>query len=128
MHKYTEYAYQEKLYQGGFIWDYIDQAILSRNHYGKKVYLYGGDMGDIPNDGNFSGDGIEFSALPHSPHELEYAMHIDELPPVFYTFVRCALKQMGVAGDDSWGARTHEEYLLDVSAPLEFSFSIEGVI
>ena len=76
----------------------------------------------------FSGNAMEFSALPHSPHELEYAMHMDELPPVFYTYVRCALKQMGVAGDDSWGARTHEEYLLDVSAPMEFCFSIEGIV
>lgn len=76
----------------------------------------------------FSGNAMEFSALPHSPHELEYAMHMDELPPVFYTYVKCALKQMGVAGDDSWGARTHEEYLLDVSAPMEFCFSIEGIV
>ena len=76
----------------------------------------------------FSGNAMEFSALPHSPHELENAMHIDELPPVFYTYVRCALKQMGVAGDDSWGARTHQEYLLDVTSPLEFCFSMEAVL
>ena len=35
---------------------------------------------------------------------VENAMHIDELPPVTNTFVRIMAKQMGVGGDDSWGA------------------------
>ena len=34
---------------------------------------------------------------------------------------------MGIAGDDSWGARTHPEYLLDVSKPLVFEFSFKYV-
>ena len=76
----------------------------------------------------FSGDGMEFSALPYTPHELESAAHSYELPPVHYTVVRCALKQMGVGGDDSWGARTHEEYLLDASKPLDFTFRFEGIL
>jgi len=75
----------------------------------------------------FMGDGMEFSALPYTPHELENAAHEDELPPVHYTVVRCALRQIGIAGDDSWGAPTHEEYLIDVSKPLEFTFSFTGM-
>lgn len=74
----------------------------------------------------FIGDGMEFSALPYTPHELENAQHSYELPPIHNTIVRCALKQVGVAGDDSWGARPHEEYLLDVSKPMRFEFSFEG--
>ncbi len=76
----------------------------------------------------FMSDNMEFSALPYTPHELENAAHADELPPVHYTVIRCAKQQMGVAGDDSWGAKTHEEYLIDVSKPLEFAFSFTGVI
>lgn len=76
----------------------------------------------------FSGDGIHFSALPWTPHEIENAAHAFELPPVHYTVVRAALMQMGVAGDDSWGARTHDEYLIDVSKPLEFCFSLKGIL
>lgn len=68
-----------------------------------------------------------FSALPYTPHELENAVHPYELPQVHYTVVRAALDQMGVAGDDAWGARTHEEYLLDVSKKMEFAFSFKGL-
>lgn len=75
----------------------------------------------------FAGDSVSFSALPYSPHELESAMHPNELPPVHYTYVRVAKEQMGVGGDNSWGARTHDEYLLDVSEPLDFEFSFIGV-
>ena len=75
----------------------------------------------------FSGKELSFSALPYTPHELENAMHSYELPPVYYTVVRVALQQMGVAGDDSWGARTHEEYLIDVTRPLKLEFDFKGI-
>lgn len=75
----------------------------------------------------FMGNEINFSALPYTPHELENARHGYELPQVHYTVVRVSLNQMGVAGDDSWGARTHDEYLIDVSKKLEFEFSFKGI-
>lgn len=75
----------------------------------------------------FSGKELSFSALPYTPHELENAMHRYELPPVYYTVVRVALQQMGVAGDDSWGSRTHEEYLIDVTRPLKLEFDFKGI-
>lgn len=68
-----------------------------------------------------------FSALPYTPHELENAKHPYELPQVHYTVVRAALGQMGVAGDDSWGACTHPEYLLDASEKMTFIFSFRGI-
>lgn len=70
---------------------------------------------------------MEFSALPWTPHELENARHEFELPQVHYTVVRVAAQQMGVAGDDSWGAKTHPEYLLDVSKPMTFTFRFRGI-
>lgn len=75
----------------------------------------------------FAGDRMHFSALPYTPHEMENAMHHYELPQVHYTVVRLALSQMGVGGDDSWGARVHEEYLIDVSKRLEFTFWMKGI-
>ena len=69
----------------------------------------------------------EFSALPWTPHEIENAAHGYELPPVVYTVLKMSAQQMGVGGDDSWGARTHEEYLLDVSGRKEFRFSLKGI-
>ena len=72
-------------------------------------------------------NGGEFSALPWTPHEIENAAHGYELPPVNYTVVKMSSRQMGVGGDDSWGARTHPEYLIDVSGPLSFEFSFRGI-
>ncbi len=75
----------------------------------------------------FEGDSMAFSALPYTPHEIENAGHDYELPPVHYTVVRAALMQMGVGGDDSWGAKTHPEYLIDVSKDMEFKFRFRGI-
>jgi len=68
-----------------------------------------------------------FSALPYTPHELENAMHEYELPEVHYTVIRAAKEQMGIGGDDSWGAKTHPEYLIDVSEKKVFSFVFKGI-
>ena len=68
-----------------------------------------------------------FSALPYTPHEMENAMHPYELPEVHYTVVRAAKGQMGVGGDDSWGAHTHPEYLLSADGKMEFSFVFKGL-
>lgn len=58
MHKYTDLTDTEPRYQGGFIWDYIDQSILKKDRYGQEFQAYGGDCGERPTDYNFSGNGI----------------------------------------------------------------------
>ena len=65
MHKYTDLTDEEPLYQGGFIWDFADQAIWTRDLYGNDVMNYGGDFGDRSCDYNFSGNGIVFA--DHAP-------------------------------------------------------------
>lgn len=75
----------------------------------------------------FKGNLINFSALPYTPHEIENASHPYELPPIHYTVVRISKAQMGVGGDNSWGARTHDEFLIDVSKPIELEFSFKGI-
>ena len=75
----------------------------------------------------FMSEGMEFSALPYTPHELENAMHDYELPPIHYTVIRANLRQMGVGGDDSWGARTHEQYLLQTDGHMTFTCSFIGI-
>ncbi|MDY5987136.1 MAG: glycoside hydrolase family 2 TIM barrel-domain containing protein, partial [Lachnoclostridium sp.] len=60
MHKYTDLTDTEPLYQGGFIWDYIDQSIYKKDRYGKEFLAYGGDFGERPTDYNFSGNGIVY--------------------------------------------------------------------
>ena len=74
----------------------------------------------------FAGDKFELSVLPYTPQEMESAAHHFELPNSNCTVVRIMKQQMGVAGDDSWGATPHEEYLLDVSKPVHFEFVMAG--
>ena len=75
----------------------------------------------------FAGDRMMVSALPWSVHEIEQADHPYELPPVCHTYVRVAKGQMGVGGDDSWGARPHSEFLLPDHGHVEFTFAFRGV-
>jgi beta-galactosidase len=71
--------------------------------------------------------GMEFSALPWTPFEIENAAHHTELPPITHTVLRPALLRRGVGGDDSWGARTHPAYCLPQGQELVFRFSFGGV-
>lgn len=78
-------------------------------------------------DGLSGWNGMHFSALPYTPHELENASHAYELPSVHATVVRVAKAQMGVGGDNSWGAQTHPEYLLQEEKQLKFKFAFKGI-
>ena len=71
--------------------------------------------------------GMELTVLPYTAQELEAASHAYELPPVHYTDVRCALMQMGVGGDDSWGAQTLPQYCLPADRKLHFEMTVEGI-
>ena len=56
------------LYQGGFIWDFIDQAIAVKDPLtGQMVLRYGGDFDDRPSDYEFSGDGLLFADRREKP-------------------------------------------------------------
>ncbi|TDD94288.1 DUF4981 domain-containing protein [Flavobacterium cellulosilyticum] len=55
---YWDVVYKYDRAMGGFIWDFIDQGILQKDSNGKAFFAYGGDFGDIPNDGSFCINGI----------------------------------------------------------------------
>lgn len=69
--EYIELAYRDELFQGGFIWDFADQAILMRDRYGREYFGYGGDNGETPHDQDFSGNGIFFADHTPSPKAQE---------------------------------------------------------
>ena len=73
------------------------------------------------------GEPMCFSALPYTPHEMENAFHAHELPPVHHTVIRVSMAQMGIGGDDSWGARVHPEYLVETQGHMEFKFRFKGI-
>ena len=70
--------------------------------------------------------GLGFSALLYSPHELDTADHPQELPDPYHTYVRVGM-QMGIGGDDTWGAPVHPEYLLDNSKEMKIRFRVRGI-
>lgn len=70
---------------------------------------------------------FDFGFLPYSAYELENATHLDELPNRNYSWIRIMAAQMGVGGDDSWGAPVHEQYRIDSSKDCELSFEIRFI-
>lgn len=63
------------MYHGGFIWDFIDQAIMVKDSVtGKDVLRYGGDFDDKPADYEFSANGIVFADRKEKPamQEVRY--------------------------------------------------------
>ena len=71
MQLYTELAWEEELFQGGFIWDYIDQSITGKDPFGNDTQYYGGDFDDSPTDYNFSGDGIVYGGERDSSPKMQ---------------------------------------------------------
>ena len=61
LYKYTELFDKYPIIQGGFIWDWKDQALKHVTEDGVEYLAYGGDFGESPHDGNFCGDGIIFA-------------------------------------------------------------------
>ncbi|KAK1779493.1 glycosyl hydrolases family 2, TIM barrel domain-containing protein [Copromyces sp. CBS 386.78] len=57
--------------QGGFIWEWANHGLWKEDPDGKSYYAYGGDFGDIPNDGTFVMDGLLYSTHKPAPGLLE---------------------------------------------------------
>jgi len=55
---YWDVIEKYKHLQGGYIWDWADQALRKKTTGGEEFWAYGGDYGDIPNDDNFVCNGI----------------------------------------------------------------------
>ncbi|MDQ0203127.1 glycoside hydrolase family 2 TIM barrel-domain containing protein [Pectinatus haikarae] len=75
MSSYIQLIDRFPMYHGGFIWDFIDQALLVEDELtGQKVLRYGGDFDDRPSDYEFSGDGLLFANRTEKPamQEVRY--------------------------------------------------------
>ena len=82
--EYWETIYSHKRLQGGCVWDWIDQALWKADG---GYYAYGGDFGDVPNDGTFICNGLVFPDRTPSPALAEYKKVIE---PVKVEFVDTA--------------------------------------
>ncbi|KAF0994810.1 glycoside hydrolase family 2 TIM barrel-domain containing protein [Geobacillus sp. TFV-3] len=86
MYKYTDLEQKYPMYQGGFIWDFIDQALVKKDRYGKEFLAYGGDFGDRPTDYGFCTNGIVYANRELSPkmQEVKYLYQNFKLSPDQY--------------------------------------------
>ncbi|WP_395322255.1 glycoside hydrolase family 2 TIM barrel-domain containing protein [Levilactobacillus parabrevis] len=80
MTSYTDLIDRYPMYQGGFIWDFIDQALWVKDEVtGQSVLRYGGDFDDRHSDYEFSGDGLLFADRTPKPAlqevRYEYGQH-----------------------------------------------------
>ena len=73
MHKYTDLTDTEPRYQGGFIWDFVDQGLRDKSKItGNQIYAYGGDYGRFPmSDENFNNNGLVSPDRRPNPHAYE---------------------------------------------------------
>ncbi|WP_256757105.1 glycoside hydrolase family 2 TIM barrel-domain containing protein [Cohnella sp. WQ 127256] len=71
---------------------------------------------------------FELNVLPYTPQEMEQYDHHHLLPLPTKSVVRVNYKQMGVGGDDSWGARTHPDFMLFANRHYSYSFVLKGIV
>ena len=74
MEEYIQLQDEFAQYQGGFIWDFKDQALWRTDPLGRRVLGYGGDFGDRPSDYNFSANGILFADGREKPRHAGGAL------------------------------------------------------
>lgn len=67
-------------FQGGFDWDFVDQALRGRDAEGRTIYKYGGDYNDYdPSDNNFNCNGIVGPDRQLNPHAYELAYQYQDI-------------------------------------------------
>lgn len=71
LHLYCDLFDKYDVFQGAFIWDWVDQAIRTKTTEGIEYLAYGGDFGESPHDGNFSGNGLLFANRTVTPKLFE---------------------------------------------------------
>lgn len=111
-------------YRGGFIWDYIDQGILTSTEDGEEYLAYGGDFDDRPTDYEFCGDGIVLADRTVSPK----ASTVKDL----YSNIKLRLEngKLTIRNDNLFAETDEYSFILKVladgrkvweSKPLEFA-------
>ena len=73
MKEYWDLVRKYPNYQGGYVWDYVDQGLRSKSKVtGKDIWAYGGDFGRFPaSDNNFNCNGMISPDRVPNPHAYE---------------------------------------------------------
>ncbi|KAF2774008.1 putative beta-galactosidase [Teratosphaeria nubilosa] len=83
--EYIDAFYKYPRLQGGWVWEWANHGLLTKTKDGTPYYGYGGDFGDIPNDGNFVMDGVLQS--DHTPNSglIEYKKALEPVQLLSHT-------------------------------------------
>ncbi len=73
--RYTDLMRADELFQGVFVWDFVDQALPVRDRWGREFLGYGGDHGEAPHDADFCGNGLFFADRTPTPMVQALAHH-----------------------------------------------------
>ncbi|HFT6597044.1 TPA: beta-galactosidase [Klebsiella oxytoca] len=99
--------------QGGFIWDWADQAISKTFDDGSVGWAYGGDFGDIPNDRQFCMNGLVFPDRRAHPSLIE-AKHAQQ----YFQFALLAQSPLRI--------RLSSEYLFRATDNEELRWQVQA--
>lgn len=122
--EYWDLINQYDCLQGGFIWDWMDQGLITKK-VGKEFWAFGGDFGpkDIPSDGNFCMNGILWPDRTPKPAMEEVKK--------LYAPVKLVLED-GKTGKlkivNEWGWTSLENHDLEWSISSELGVSQQGMI
>ena len=89
--KYWEAFRSHPRLQGGFVWDWVDQALTKKDENGNAFWAYGGDFGDKPNDRQFCLNGLVFP--DRTPHP---ALYEAQRAQQFFTFTLVSTRPLVV--------------------------------
>jgi beta-galactosidase len=102
--------------QGGFIWDWADQAISKTFDDGSVGWAYGGDFGDTPNDRQFCMNGLVFPDRRPHPSLIE-AKHAQQY--FQFTLLAQSPLRIGVSSEYLFRATDNEALRWQVQAAGE---------
>ncbi len=96
--EYWDLVRQYPTYQGGFIWDFVDQSLHWKNSDGVKIYGYGGDFNRYDaSDNNFHDNGLVSPDRVPNPHAYE-VRHIYQ--PIWTTLSDAAKGEVSVYNEN----------------------------
>ncbi len=79
--EYWDLIRKEPKYQGGYIWDFVDQGMRDKSPItGRTIFTYGGDYGEYPaSDYNFNCNGIIAPDRRLNPHAYEVGYYYQNI-------------------------------------------------
>ncbi|HYG81046.1 MAG TPA: glycoside hydrolase family 2 TIM barrel-domain containing protein, partial [Pyrinomonadaceae bacterium] len=109
LQEYWDVLESHRQFQGGLIWDWVDQTFRKKTADGREMWAYGGDYGDRPNDGN-GGDGLVFADRRVQPElqEVKKVYQFIKVEPINLALGRLRVRNKYIFRDLSFVEGTWE--------------------